>query len=545
MPENKMQLRSEIISLLLKYQDCKNIDAKKINQDIEILKKIKNNEYLTKILLNEINENNRDYSNICALFLMQCASEEALERQALDFLNSKKISDNKKFFIISILKQRGVGVALDEIDLFDEQVNEFLDNTYNDPEVQVDLLDFFENIVPEERLCLILNLIEETKNKDKLAIIFSLLIHCELDTQGKESEFELVLNALINSNSVYSTYGLEHILKKNNFQNFLEDKTVKKIEQAIKKNKLKQNDFIDLTLTKNSKPDKCLISLVDGKGMFSLVFSRIKKDNTHAAILLTININQGITSVIGFSNLSLEEYLKILKRIFKNSLCSDINPVALKAIFEFYYNKNFKTNTLLPYELAVWKKYFNDIRILEYDLSEFLNSKLDLVHLTGSKVKKIINSKFYENWFYLYNENENFDKIIDFIEKTASEKNEFNIEKIEKKLQEILENDFVQNEEYIKTINSEILIQSYVSSLAKFCAMANASFSLCFNKKYLKDFVNSILDRSIFQYYLKKQEQFDLKDENENKNLFEKIRKTNLSKNNIKKLLEFYGEKWK
>lgn len=542
MPEssNKMQIRRHLITLLSKYQKPRDVLSSTIKNDIEIIKNIENKEYATRVLLDEINDKNKDYNNILALFLIQASSQEALEKQALKVLNSKKVSDNKKFFIISILKQRGVGVAIEDVDkyinsknnILDEQINGFVDNTYNNGEAQIDLLDFFVNIVPKERLCLLDNLINETKG-DKLAVILSLILHCELD----ENEFNIVLDALIKTNSLYSTYGLEYILLKNAKDRFLDEKTLKKIQQTINKNKLKDKNFVDKTLIKNSKPDKCLISLVDGKSMFSLVFSRINKDSTRNCILMTINIQKGITSIIGFNNLALEEYMKVLKRVFNGCLAVDINPIALKAIFNFYHNKNFRTNTLLPYETAVWKKYLNDIRDIGYELDEFLNSKLDIIPLNDSRVKRIINSKFFESWFYLYNENENIDKIIDFIENQEK----FNISKIESFISQMLQKKFILNNDYIKEIYSNILIQAYVSHLSRYKAISSGAYSICFNVKYLSMFINSIIDRSICQYYLSEITENSASD----KNLFNKAKKTNLSKRNINKLIKHFEEKWK
>ena len=539
MPENKMQIRTKVINLLSKYRSEREVSSEDIKKDIETLKNIESNDYVVKLLLNEIKDKNRLYNNICALFLMQVAIQDNLEKNSLEVLNDKKISDTKKFFIISILKQRGVGIALDDIDnyitsdeeLLNNQIGDFIDNAFNNPEVQIDLLDFFENVIEEERLCLIKSLIEETSN-DKLAALLSLIAHCELN----KNEAQLISKTLIDTKSLYSTYGLEFLIKSDIKNNFFNELETKKIIQTIKKNKLKDKDFCDTSLIKNSKIDKCLISLVDGKSMFSLVFSRIYKNNTRSCTLLTIDITKGITSVIGFANLSLEEFMKILKRVFNKSLPVEINPIALKSILDFYYEKNFKTNTLLPYELAVWMKYLADIRTINYDLSEFLNSKLEFVNLSDSKVKKIINSKFFENWFYIYSENKDIDEIINFIEKQEK----FNLDEIENHIQKILNDKFMSDNEYIKKIHSDILIQSYVINLSRFKAVANTAYSICFNRKYLSDFVNSIIDKSILQHYI---------NEKENKtsscNMFKKGEKTTLSAKNINKIINHFGEKWK
>ena len=181
-------------------------------------------------------------------------------------------------------------------------------------------------------------------------------------------------------------------------------------------------------------------------------------------------------------------------------------------------------------------KYLADIRTINYDLSEFLNSKLEFVNLSDSKVKKIINSKFFENWFYIYSENKNIDEIINFIEKQEK----FNLDEIENHIQKILNDKFMSDNEYIKKIHSDILIQSYVINLSRFKAVANAAYSICFNRKYLSDFVNSIIDKSILQHYINEKE-----NKTSSGNMFKKGEKTTLSAKNINKIINHFGEKWK
>ena len=243
MPENKMQIRTKVINLLSKYRSEREVSSEDIKKDIETLKNIESNDYVVKLLLNEIKDKNKLYNNICALFLMQVAIQDNLEKNSLEVLNDKKISDTKKFFIISILKQRGVGIALDDIDnyitsdeeLLNNQIGDFIDNAFNNPEVQIDLLDFFENVIEEERLCLIKSLIEETSN-DKLAALLSLIAHCELN----KNEAQLISKTLIDTKSLYSTYGLEFLIKSDIKNNFFNELETKKIIQTIKKNKFSQ-----------------------------------------------------------------------------------------------------------------------------------------------------------------------------------------------------------------------------------------------------------------------------------------------------------------
>ena len=127
-----------------------------------------------------------------------------------------------------------------------------------------------------------------------------------------------------------------------------------------------------------------MIRHICGKSNFTLTFSRKKDDNTINVLLATANITQGIISCMGFCSIDIENFTSIIKRLFSDSPAIKITPVALKSIYNYYYEKSIKNNIELPYELIVWKNIFNDTRTINYDISEFINSKLEIFRLKFS-----------------------------------------------------------------------------------------------------------------------------------------------------------------
>ena len=129
----------------------------------------------------------------------------------------------------------------------------------------------------------------------------------------------------------------------------------------------------------------------------------------------------------------------------------------------------------------------------------------------------------------------------DLIAELAIEKQEkFNLDEIENHIRKVLNDKCMSDNEYIKKIHSDILIQSYVINLSRFKAVANTAYSICFNRKYLSDFVNSIIDKSILQHYINEKE-----NKTSSGNMFKKGEKTTLSAKNINKIINHFGEKWK
>ena len=104
----KMRLRSAILATLNKYRNNPTVDNAQIKEDTEALETIEDKEYLCKLLLKEIAGEDTILANICSLFAIELISNEIFEKQAFTILKDKKISDERKFYVISIMKQKGI-----------------------------------------------------------------------------------------------------------------------------------------------------------------------------------------------------------------------------------------------------------------------------------------------------------------------------------------------------------------------------------------------------------------------------------------------------
>ncbi len=530
---NKMQNRALLMTVLNKYSSNPNISSAKINSDIEQLKQIQDKDLLTKVLLKEITEHNGEYIHFCAIFLIELVDKDTFEKHSLDILKNKKVSDEKKFFIISLLKQKGIDFDYDKIDnyvkfpekLAQDGVKEFLSNALVDAEVQVDLLDFYLNIPQDEKISLLSNLSDEFDG-DELANAFSLL--AQLNTE--EEELNIITSVLIASTSPLAKDGLEYILLNKN----IDLKTREKSERTLKELIFKYPNYKNNTLTKNSKIYKCYISFVDGNSNFSFVFSRIKSDDTIDCSLVTINLLNGIIACMGFASLQKENFESIIKRLFSDSIPVEINPIALKSILSYYYQKNLKNNTVVPYEFIVWKNLLNDIEKINYDVSEFINSKLETINLNQAKVKKFAMSKIIENWFYTQNQNKYFDNLIDEIEKEHILSQDL----IDAKISKLIDEHFINDKTFLIELQSKLLIQAYAAKLAGLKITSAAAYSLCFKNPYLKYLITSFIDKSLYFYFKQ-----NMLSKNED-NIFKREIKTSYTSDELKMLLSKIEEKW-
>ena len=531
---DKMQNRALIMSVLNKYSINPDSPDTKINSDIEQLKSISDKDLVAKVLLKEIKDSKTNYANICAIFITELLDGDVLEKHAIEFLKNKEISDDKKFFIISLLKQKGIDFDYDKLNryvkhpekLAQEGVENFLKDALYNPEVQIDLLDFYQNIPKDEKLSLLNNLVCEFEG-DNLANAFSLISHLDIEPD----ELEIVLSSLINSKSPLAKEGLEYILLNKN----IDIKNRELAEKSLKELNFKYLSYRNKLIIENSKIYKFYISFVDGNSNFSLAFSRINNSEEIDCSFVTINLLEGIIACMGFGALKKDNFNSIIKRLFADSIPVEINPIALKSILSYYYEKNLKNNTVVPYEFIVWKNLLNDVEKINYDVSEFINSKLETINLNQAKVKKFAMAKILENWFYVKNQNDYIDKLINIIEKEHITSQE----KIDSEISNLVDKCFLEDKKFLLELQSRLLIQAYVAKLAGLKITSAASYSLCFKNPYLKLLITSFVEKSLYYYF--KQNLY----KKNNSNIFQHNEKTNFTFDELRALMSNIEEKWK
>lgn len=525
--------RSKLIKILNNYRQINKIDNVKLNHDINTIAKIKNKEFVFKTILQEFLSSDKNYQDVCLIILLEILSEKELEEFSLNILKDNKTEDSKKLLVLSLLKEKNIEFNYKDIAFYINDaeslacngIREFLKNITNDPDIQIDLLDFFINISNSEKELFLENLQEEYK-EDELASAFSILAQLN----HNDNTLKIILSTLLNNSSPYAIDGLEYILKHGK----IDTKTRAKIKNQIKKLNSKFPNFSNQLFSANSTVDNCYISFIDGNSNFSLVFTRKRNDETLNVLLLTANIKQGITSCMGFYSINLENFTQIMKRLFNDSIAVKINPVALKSLYSHYIEKSFKNNIELPYELIVWKNMLNDIRQINYDISEFINSKLDIINLTEEKVKKLTKAKITETWYYSYETNKYIDELIANIENEHLT----DLNAINQLTQNTIKENFLSDKEFKKELLSKLLLQSYIAYLAKLKITSACLYTLCFKKSYMKILIESSIDKSLYYYFSTRA------CEHEEKNIFKKEKPTNFTKKELESLMMQLEEKW-
>lgn len=536
--QNKMLQRSSIIAILSKYkQNDTNPSERVISKDIKAIKSFKDVNFSIRLIIAEMTKPKSKFNNICAFFLVQCFEPEILETNIREVLEDNKTAHKIKFFLISILKQIGVKISSRETSEYIESsdeiardgVKEFLDNAISDAEVQIDLVDFYLNVSIEEKLSLLNNIVNEFES-DKLANALSLIAQLPITLQ----EAQFVYQGLIKTQSPYAINGINALIKTGLFSG----QKLKKLEVLLKEIKFANPNPLIPFFIKDSVILKSFISYVDGCSNFSLVFSRKIKSGKDKdkidAMFIVINTSGGIVSVTGFSKITQESYAEILRRLYVEFTPSEINPLVLKKIIQHYLKVNEEKNNVVPYEYIVWKQLLDGIPDVDFSYEDCIKSNYKKFELSQESVDKYIKSPVSQTWFYVQGQNKIVDDLIEKIEQESI----CQIEKINDLVKENALKMYEDNE-FLQNLKINLELQGYISSLAELSGISKIAYNLAKNEEYLKVYVESIINRSLADYFINALKIID----NGENNVFAKTKKTGLTKEQLIKLIVNLEEK--
>ena len=534
MSASKIKLRAEILSVLSKYNTKKDIKPDILKKDIEYFSDFEEKELLSKILLTEMLSGEKRYAKYCSLFVLRALDKPSVIKAASKILEDKTVPDKKKIYMLSILKQKEIFFDSDEIEKYidnieqtaSDGVKDFLICATNNPEAQIDLLDFYCSITSDERIALLENLTANSTGDEEINAL-SLITSLELS----KKERQMATEALLSAKSIYALKGLKNLETLEE----TEDIYKKKIQKKIKEIEFKNPKYKNTALIETSTPYKCFISFTDGMGDFALIFSRIDKKKFIETFFAKANVELGITSVVGFYKIEKRSFQEILLRLFADSPPVEIEPPILVSFLDYYSQKNEKTNTTLPYEFDIWFNLTNDIKKYTEDLSLYFNSKLNVVNIPKNKISAVFKSKITESWFYVKNQNKKTDKIFSLLNK----ENISSYEKFEEDVLNFIDKEFLTDKNFIDIFKTRLLLQAYISKLAKFDKIADYLYSICYNEEYIKEFLNYIFQISIHNNLLQYIEE---KDE---ENVFKEKQKPHFTDKEIKKIINSIEKKWK
>lgn len=514
---SKLQIRSFILSVIesLKFQN--NLNYSNINEIIEQIKLLNNDNAVCEILIKElfITKNQSNIAIISTL-LLNAINKDILEEKLFGVLKNKNINDAQKSMAMELLSGIGKALNYDEYQTYfndpskviNEDTIKLLNSAMVHPEAKIDFLDFYSSLQDDEKILLLDSLIEEYDG-DLIVNLLQNIVFIE-----ENNEILLTILDIFNRfKSGLAIEGLEFLSNYSDNQKIqnLSKKILKEYKFAkIDKNKAKQLNKI---MIEDSILEPVWVTYPDGEGNVGIIVSRIIKSGYKIQIMaLVANDFYGINGCFGFSQITKEEFFKIISKFSAKDEQVKIDCDYLLPLINYFKNINFQTKNILPYEFLCFsplcenenEKFDENENIFSIIENEF-NSNVQ--NLNNDDLELILNLPFIKKWFFNVRQIEKIKEVFDKIYETQ------NIEICMDYYQQIFDEKLIDN------IKKRIKL----SSLLYKCQNETLASKLYYlsmdkNTNLFDNFLKILYKKSIYQHFL--QMENNLTDSKKTLNIF-------------------------
>jgi len=500
---NKLQIRALVLDIIKSYKSVDDVSSDLHQNNIVVLKKLQDDDAVIEILLKELTSTSGLTLDVIKFLIADFATLDMVEEKIWDLLKNKTISDSQKEVYLQVLRLLGgkidVPLLMDCLDDFnsvvDEQTQELLQIATVNPEAQIDFLDFLFSIKPSEQVQLIKSLEIDFKG-DELASVLSPCLKIDIDNNLKET----VISILANSASCFAIKPLKDFIK------YSSDETMKRF--AIKALTQLASSGIDIdsdecihikenAVCQNSKFYKAYISQVDGCGNQGLIFSRIFESGTITMFSTVINSFSGIIDCFGMSNLSVQDFQKVISRFKANDLVVPVSAEVAKSLLKKAEDIQNETNSHMPYEFACWIIYASDVEENPLNYDDLLVEKI--TDFNDKIYFDLYDTECFDSWFLEYDDNRDIQNLLDFVVSIADEPTDENINKIDNEIETVFLKIFTADkiDEYKQMLKNAAFIFYWNNNFYLSNVLINLANTIDISdNRFLKD----ILKRSVLQY---------------------------------------------
>lgn len=539
MTESKISQRAFILQEIAKLRALPAVDDKDVEKCILSLSSIEDKVFLCSTLLKEINGSMEYFDGVLAILAINLGKEH-FEKCVFNFLDKPNVSEEKKLFLINMLKQAGIGVDSNLIhayienpdEIVDMETEKFLEMAEVNPEAQIDFLDFYFGINENDRNILLKSITEDYSG-DILSNILAPLVYSITD----EKSLKMCIEGFLNSKSYLAYSPLDWLIKISKSETIVS--LAKKIKNELKIAGLRKD--INLLeyykeLFKTSKPLSAFVSPIDGASNFSLVFAREYENGTISTFFAVLNLEIGVISCFGLSNISKTEYGNILLRFFKDTVKTPVDFGFARALIDEFIDLNYKNDRSVPYEILCWRQLTYDIEPVSGSISDIMASSLKQAKIEKIDTKRVLNSDCILKWFFTYDGNyPEFTALIDEI-CALSEENFGSFDEV------VL--NFIKNSKesslYV-SLKKRFLYQSYFFKQINEDALSDSFYTIFLSKEAFDKFYELSIKKSVYEFFLNLE---NVKETTDFSNVFSKQRKIKFFDFNSKLMLKLIEEKW-
>lgn len=491
---NPFELKTILTNLLSKINSVS--DVQNCIAEFEILDSQADKTLLSKILFKELVNAQVEKIAIICFMLERYVPQKELINGLWETLKNPKLESEVKITILNLLREMDSDWSYesceeylgDSSEILDANTKQLLNSAIINPEVQIDFMDFMASIKVQDKITL-LNSFSQDYTSDVLAnILIPVFVSDPTSAVGEHA-----LTLLGETKSQLALHVLEKMSK------VAQGELAQKIRKSLSTLKLagiredNTKEFYAKILS-NSKPDKFYITYPDGHGDQALIFTRKTEDNKIRFVSIVINIDTGIRDCFGFFEISQFECDKILERFLRDEKTVSIPPEAFKTVLHNAEMKTIEHNHQdwkLPYEYVCWKNLLLDIDFEQETLEEILQEQILPATTDISIISELQKMKISAHWFLDGHYSDEFEELI----KEA---------KANKNLDELITNnlDKIFYPEEKKSWTEKLIVSAYLKYAIGKDDEASLIYGLASDDELMQELYQSILKRSLYEYYL-------------------------------------------
>lgn len=500
---DKLLVRAEILSVISNFQSGKISNEAKITETLENLKKIADIDFVFQVFIKELcKTEDENRLGIISFLLSAVVPVEIINDSVFKLLETDEISDIQKYKLIKILRNIGVNIdyetIIEYLDEPDSVINEdtklLLENSFHNPELQIDFIDFFSAISENDGELLLSSLVEDYP-ENMLAGLLIPMLYAMLDMKN----IEKIIEILGDTKSIKALHALQRIAPAHKTNETLYAKIKKNISK-LKLSTSNKNEGPEPVI-KGTKFFKAFASVPDGWGNMGIVFARQRIDSTIQIFATVINLNGSIVDCFGFNEISQYEFEKIIEKFYEQQQQFEIPPEVAKLLLDMAENSSVMNRTKISYEYICWKPMLSDIELADEkkvfsSIQSSQNSKIDI---------KILYEEAPEirTWFFDQT-NTGFCTLFEELIKIHKDVEIVDGEFINKIAQKYFDEIF--NDEELLVFDKKLQVSAYLYNSIGKMDVAQTLLLLLPSSDEKTKFMLNMIYKSIFLYFIRLQE---------------------------------------
>lgn len=474
-----------------------------IKQTLGELSKIEDKTAVLDILNKEFLKENSEMRDYTITFLLrELVDASQTESVMFETLANPKIKDSVKSKVVGFLRESGKHVNYEQYISYFENPDEVIDadtvrlleNARVNPESQIDFLDFLVAL-PEEEKELLVDSLTNDYDGDNLANILIPLIYA--NPYSKMSQKAIVAIGESKSKLAYP------VLKwlEENIEDLKVRSNVQKSLNILRLSGVKTDETADYykRLLAGAPVYKCFVNFPDGHGNLGLIFSRKNEAAFIQMFALVINDTDGIIDCFGFNEITEREFDRIVDKFYQNDKVVQVDETLCKFLMINAEKISRLKYEEISYEYAAWLSVTKDIDYKEINLSQDLKK----IELNEFLLKQIYEQGVFDKWFLDIQANDAFGKMIDMlVERKAA-----SIEEFTSAFNSFFNSIF--SPAFQKVLNNRLLLSAKLAYLNDEQPYADIIYSLVDNSDVKFKFLNDILKKSLYEYFLLQRDKYE------------------------------------